>query len=604
MGVSSVRSHAKGKRHIERVNASSSSKKLFHMIPAKEATTDCVPVNAAPSTTNSVPVKAELCEVLTSVVNDKHTCVVPRSTLNNFIIKDEVITAEILWAITQVVTHSSARSFGICSDLFKIMFPDSEIAKKFKLHKDKLGYLVTYGLGPYFQKELTNLVKECPCFCISFDESLNSVAQKGQMDMAVRFWDGNLVQTRYLTSAFLGHATAEDLLMTFLQNLKDTGLDAKKMLQVSMDGPNVNLKFLKDLKKYLGDSPSDPELLDFGTCSLHTIHGAYKTAHNNSEWNIHRFLRSLYYFFKDFPSRRADYKRITGSHLFPLKFCSIIRWVENSKVIERAVEMLPHIKKYVDAFEEKPPASENFGIIKSFVRNDLLPAQLGFMRSVSLELEQYLSKYQSNDPLLPFMFSDLSTMLEHLLGRIVKNQVLESANTSKTLLSIDLKKTENLKPFHAVDIGFAASAALKGKGIKDVKVLQFYGDCRKFLVDICMKIFVKSPLAFKFVRGASCFNPAIMTNSSIRTYRVTAALEVLVETKQLSPMEADIAKRDYLDFSSKEEVVKYLKKFDPKTDRLDDFLSTAYFQHNVSKELIHFTQKVLVLFHGNATRCV
>jgi len=104
-----------------------------------------------------------------------------------------------------------------------------------------------------------------------------------------------------------------------------------------MDGPNVNLKFLKDLQAFLANSgdPGDPVLFDIGTCSLHVVHGAYKTAHNAVDWKVHIFLRALCYLFKDFPSRRSDYIAATKLSIFPLRFCAI-RWVENSSVIQRA----------------------------------------------------------------------------------------------------------------------------------------------------------------------------------------------------------------------------------------------------------------------------
>jgi len=102
------------------------------------------------------------------------------------------------------------------------------------------------------------------------------------MDLVVRFWnqEKNEVATRYLTSIFLGHATSDDLLQAFTSALSRQNLYIKRMLQVSMDGPNVNLKFLRELKMYLKTETvaDDPELLDIGTCSLHVVHGAYKTA--------------------------------------------------------------------------------------------------------------------------------------------------------------------------------------------------------------------------------------------------------------------------------------------------------------------------------------
>nr|CAD7603023.1 unnamed protein product [Timema genevievae] len=108
------------------------------------------------------------------------------------------------------------------------------------------------------------------------------------------------------------------------------------------------------------------------------------------------------------------------------------------------------------------------------------------------------------------------------------------------------KKQSNMKSLPTVDIGFIASAALKG--IKDIKILQFRRDCQTFLVDLCNKPLHKCPLSYKVVKGASCLSPADMLNPSVRTYRITSALEVLLDKKQLSSVQADVVKMDYLGF--------------------------------------------------------
>ena len=88
------------------------------------------------------------------------------------------------------------------------------------------------------------------------------------MDIIVRFWNdtSNEVSTRYLTSTFLQHATSVDLLNSFTTALSEQNMNLKKMMQVSMDGPNVNLKFLRELKIFLKNTsdPDDPELFYIG----------------------------------------------------------------------------------------------------------------------------------------------------------------------------------------------------------------------------------------------------------------------------------------------------------------------------------------------------
>ena len=94
-----------------------------------------------------------------------------------------------------------------------------------------------------------DMVRSTACYSISFDECMNRISQNEQIDFIIRYWDGNTnkVAVRYLGSEFLGHATAVDRLPHFKQWI--SRLDPKRLLQVSMDGPNVNWKFYTDLTK-------------------------------------------------------------------------------------------------------------------------------------------------------------------------------------------------------------------------------------------------------------------------------------------------------------------------------------------------------------------
>ena len=311
------------------------------------------------------------------------------NTVRSYISNDDVAKAEIIYAFCQIKEQASLRCFADLSDCLPIMFYDSEIAKKFKMHKDKLSYVITYGLGPYIQKELAYVVKSCKFFAISFDESLNKIAQKEQMDLVVRYWnDKDQISTRYLTSCFIEGAKAEDILASFKKALLDLHLDLKKIIQISMDGPNVNLKFGRDFDDYLSNverAQNDFNMIEIGSCALHKVNNSFKTGHNETDWNIDKFLRSLYYFFKNVPVRRATFSRITDSYQFPKKFCSI-RWTENGAVMETAKLMVPNLKKYIMYVAKKPPSTKNFTIIKNYVDDVFLNAKLSFLISVSRKI--------------------------------------------------------------------------------------------------------------------------------------------------------------------------------------------------------------------------
>ena len=59
-----------------------------------------------------------------------------------------------------------------------------------------------------------NTVKNADNYVVLFDESLNPDLQKKQLDVHVRFLDvDGTVKTRYIDSYFLGHATANDIVL-------------------------------------------------------------------------------------------------------------------------------------------------------------------------------------------------------------------------------------------------------------------------------------------------------------------------------------------------------------------------------------------------------
>ena len=92
-------------------------------------------------------------------------------------------------------------------------------------------------------------------------------------------------------------------------------------------------------------------MLNIGSCSLHVVHGSFEKGAKESGWNLGNTLHFLWQIFHDTPARREDCIQITGSNLFPFRFCQH-RWVEDIKVAEQALKIWPYVNK-------------NFKIVKS-----------------------------------------------------------------------------------------------------------------------------------------------------------------------------------------------------------------------------------------------
>ena len=112
------------------------------------------------------------------------------------------------------------------------------------------------------------MVKSASTYVLPFDETLNKELQGKQMDVHFRFWDRDTVVTQYFESMFLGHGTAEHLSTTLGPLV--TSLGHRRLLQLPMDGPNVNLKLQRLMEEDIARN-TPAKMIDIGTCGLHTL---------------------------------------------------------------------------------------------------------------------------------------------------------------------------------------------------------------------------------------------------------------------------------------------------------------------------------------------
>lgn len=130
----------------------------------------------------------------------------------------------------------------------------------------------------------------------------------------------------------------------FNTSVTNSGLSIKNMIQIRMDGANVNWKFYEKM----GD-----------------------------EWSVSFLLSSLYYHFKDSTAQREDFVKVTFV---------IHRWLENVAVSERALNICNNIEVYVKVVKEKRipnPGNKSFEVIKEAVNNKLVLTKLHYCKYIA-----------------------------------------------------------------------------------------------------------------------------------------------------------------------------------------------------------------------------
>ncbi|XP_049457018.1 uncharacterized protein LOC125903885 [Epinephelus fuscoguttatus] len=208
------------------------------------------------------------------------------------------LRAEVIWVLRTVTSHHSYRSNEGIEDVFKAMFPDSVLVQTFTCGRDKTRYVAKFGLAPHIKKQLIAEVNMGP-FVIMFDETLNQTTKSKQLDLHVRYWRNDHVQSRYYGSQFMGHATAQDLLQHFKECVQQ--LDLRNMISISMDGPSVNWKFFDLLQQEQAEEFGGAKLTMVGSCGLHTLHNAFKSGF--SVWQLEKVLKALHTVFHNTPAQ-------------------------------------------------------------------------------------------------------------------------------------------------------------------------------------------------------------------------------------------------------------------------------------------------------------
>ncbi|XP_055551549.1 uncharacterized protein LOC129733946 [Wyeomyia smithii] len=263
MGKAAFISNEKSKGHQIIIKMQSSNTLMTHYVDSKEApkTDDSTQNLCSINSTIVEPSERDPTICLNSIIPDT-VCTPSRSagaTMKKYVLKEAVTKAEISWCFHTIATHSSALSAGTAASVFKAMFPDSDIAASFELGRTKIGYLITYGLAPYFSQKILGVLTQLSEFVVGFDESLNKIAQKQQMDIVVRYWctQKNEVVSRYVGSAFLTSTRAKDLLQGLKIQFNENPSVLNNIIQISMDGPNVNFCLLKELNKEIQENRGD-----------------------------------------------------------------------------------------------------------------------------------------------------------------------------------------------------------------------------------------------------------------------------------------------------------------------------------------------------------
>ena len=104
------------------------------------------------------------------------------------------------------------------------------------------------------------------------------------------------------------------------------------------------------------------------------------------------------------------YLREGTSGKFPLKFCAT-RWIEDKAVAEQALEVWSSVVSTVKYWQslckpKRPQKNKSYDTLVEHHLDLLMPAKLHYFSFIAGIFNPYLVVFQSDNPLLPFMFDE------------------------------------------------------------------------------------------------------------------------------------------------------------------------------------------------------
>ncbi|XP_049421797.1 uncharacterized protein LOC125882136 isoform X1 [Epinephelus fuscoguttatus] len=201
------------------------------------------------------------------------------------------------------------------------------------------------------------------------------------------------------------------------------------------------------------------------------------------------------------------------------------------------------IVMYVDAVTKKElpnPKTSSYDALVEARKDYLIMAKLHFFMAISRTFTTFLTTYQTDEPVMPFISKDLAVLMKSLLKRFIKAEILKDITTLQMvrLDTTDKKTRVHLKD---VDIGLGAEAVLKelqsspSSSVGELSVLEFRRDCMECLTNIVQKMQDKSPLKYNTVRQMACLDPANMfSDPDLCQERMKRLVQRFLQDNQLS----------------------------------------------------------------------
>lgn len=293
-------------------------------------------------------------------------------SLLNFVVHKSTPAALKVWAAEgalafhTVMHHNSFKSMDCTPTLLRMMFNDSETAKKISCARTKTEAIISGVFSPHSIERTLKVLSETPFISISTDGSNHGNIKL--FPIVVQYFDASQggIQVKMLELKEVSNEKACTIAAIIEDVLKKHNLQGK-LIAFSGDNTNTNFGGINRRGKenifHLLKQTFNPQLVGVG-CPAHVLHNAIHHGLDRlGAFDMDSIVMKIFNFFSIYTVRTAELKEFcdfVDIEYRGLLYHSKTRWLSLMPAVHRILQMFPALKSYFLSQNQPPKVLENF----------------------------------------------------------------------------------------------------------------------------------------------------------------------------------------------------------------------------------------------------
>ena len=110
--------------------------------------------------------------------------------------------------------------------------------------------------------------------------------------------------------------------------------------------------------------------------------------------------------------------------------------------------------------KSRTPSSRSYENLKATINNPFTVAKLQFFSFLACLLQPFLKSYETDDPMVPFLYNYIFSLLQQIIIVVVKHDLSINCRDFGGLMKLDLDKKNKFMEFKDMSIGFSTLSTI------------------------------------------------------------------------------------------------------------------------------------------------